>query len=160
MLESFCQIRHDPEYKDAKDGFSRVKRLERKQRAADAALESRDWTKAAELYEDALTLDKELPMFNHRMTWGLCQAQYNEHKYETAAKTCQLVLDIEPEHEGAADLKVRSLMENEQYDLAVQEVWNEDGMSYINETFNLPVCFSHHCVPCLSAASCEICMRL
>lgn len=66
-------------------------------------------------------------MFIHKMTWGLCQAQYNEHKYETAAQTCQLVRDTEPEHEGAADLKVRSLMENEEYDLAVQEVCDQCG---------------------------------
>lgn len=99
-----------------------VKKFERKQRAADAALEARKWKEAGDLYAEALLMDGQPEEFNHQMQWGLCQSEYNQHVYATAAETCLQVLNINPENEGAQDLRIRSLMENEEYNLAVQEV--------------------------------------
>ncbi|GMH43235.1 hypothetical protein BSKO_11157 [Bryopsis sp. KO-2023] len=114
-------LRHDADYKPAKDGFGAVKSLQRKQRAAEGALQSRDWAGADALFAEAMGMNPDLSEFVHEMRWGRCQALYNQHKYEESMVTCGEVLERESDHVGAADLRIRSLMENEEYERAVTE---------------------------------------
>lgn len=127
-------LRYDSEHKPAKDGFSKVKGMQKKQRAADSALESRDWLEAEALFTEAMGMHPELVGFNHQMKWGLCQAIYNQHKYEDAVAICGEVLEEDDGHEGAADLRIRALMESEEFDQAVSEA-REAAERHNNQKF-------------------------
>lgn len=114
-------LAHDADYKPAKDAFSAVKALQRKQRSADNALQARDWTAADQLFSEAMGMNPDLHEFNHQMKWGRCQALYNLHKYTDSMVVCGEILERDPDHVEATDLRIRSLMENGDYDEAVQE---------------------------------------
>lgn len=66
-------------------------------------------------------MDPKHKSYNLQLHYGLCQARKALKQHAEAVSSCSAVLELEPGHSGAAQQLVRSLIDSEQYQEAVNK---------------------------------------
>ncbi|CAD7696130.1 unnamed protein product [Ostreobium quekettii] len=110
-------LRHDPDYKDAKNAFKEVKAFERKVKALNAALDAREWRTAQSACEEALEF---LPN-DVDLRWKLCQSLHYGGNQTGAIEACEKVLELDTGHDEAEALRIHALIAAEEFERAVEE---------------------------------------
>jgi tetratricopeptide (TPR) repeat protein len=121
------------------------------------ALADGSWQEAAQEFTEALSLDPKHKSYNLQLHFGLCQARKALKQHSEAVASCSAVLELEPGHAGAAQQLVRSLIDMEQWQEAVNKakelVQRHQGVGEFHEvgarvTRVTEWCWQRHWVAC------------
>ncbi|GFR39803.1 hypothetical protein Agub_g291 [Astrephomene gubernaculifera] len=111
-------LKYDPEHREARSGFNKVKEYDRKRSRAERAVEAQDWREAERALSEALHVDRNHRRGNEGLWFGLCRARSALRQHASAATACANTLLLAPGHREAGLALVRELMEAERYDEA------------------------------------------
>lgn len=122
-------LKHDPDYKQARAEFGKVKDYDRKRQRAQTAASEQNWVEAEKLFAEALHVDQQHKVGNKGLWQGLGEARYQLGYFEAAEQAFQAVLTLtENADESAKAWLVRCLLAAEKWQDAVNK-----ARDYVNE---------------------------
>ncbi|DBA82696.1 TPA: hypothetical protein ACH3X1_006934 [Trebouxia sp. C0004] len=113
-------LKYDPEHKEAKAEFSKVRTLYKKKAQAEEAEGKQDWANAERLYAEATFMDTAATLINTALWLGLCRTRWHLQLSEASVEACDQTLSLHPDNVEAVKYKARALLQNDQLDLALQ----------------------------------------
>jgi len=110
-LKHYKQVlQGDPDNKDARESFKKVKSLVATKKEADDAYRAKNFDEAVEFYGDAIELGKDNPAFSAKLYNNRATAHANCRRHEECVKDCGSAIDLDPDYGKAYMRRATSLM--------------------------------------------------
>eukprot|EP00878_Enallax_costatus_P025984 GHUV01027850.1.p1 GENE.GHUV01027850.1~~GHUV01027850.1.p1 ORF type:complete len:365 (+),score=138.23 GHUV01027850.1:272-1366(+) len=114
-------LKFDPDYKDSRKAFNKLKDLDRKRQRANRAFEAQDWSEAEQQCTAALAVDPQHTMVNKDLQLQLCRVQQMIGKPAEVVQACQAAIALDAGFYDAHKELVKALLANKQFDEAVNK---------------------------------------
>eukprot|EP00455_Lapot_gusevi_P055817 TRINITY_DN912_c0_g1_i11.p1 TRINITY_DN912_c0_g1~~TRINITY_DN912_c0_g1_i11.p1 ORF type:complete len:511 (-),score=165.35 TRINITY_DN912_c0_g1_i11:134-1606(-) len=114
-------LRYDPEHKEIKAEFKKLRLLEKREANGEEGLRSGEYAEARDEFTLALDLVKDHPMFTEKFRLKLCRAQLKLKEYANSIQTCTRVIESNDQNAEAFYLRGEAKMGQEKYEEAVSE---------------------------------------
>eukprot|EP00873_Tetraselmis_striata_P017850 jgi/Tetstr1/438114/TSEL_026737.t1 len=112
-------IRFDPEHKEAKAAYKKVKSIGKLRQRAQEAMAKNDFRSAEAAYREASQVDPSLVDINIPFVQELCSLQLRMGKAAEALESCQRAVQLNPQLLDCAVNRVRAMIKLERFDEAV-----------------------------------------
>uniref|UniRef100_A0A383VTQ7 J domain-containing protein n=1 Tax=Tetradesmus obliquus TaxID=3088 RepID=A0A383VTQ7_TETOB len=112
-------LKFDPDHKDSRKAFNKLKDLDRKRQRANRAFEAQDYPEAEQQCQAALAVDPQHQAVNKELQLQLCRVQQMLNKPQEAVEACQAALAIQPDYYDATKELIRALLAAERFEEAV-----------------------------------------
>merc|ERR1711862_1027510 len=114
-------LRLAPDHQKAKDTYKRAKTLKQMKEEGNAAFKSSQWSKAHELYTQALEIDPCNKATNAKLYFNRATVAAKLKKFTESVSDCDEALKLDEKYLKAILRRGRSYMELEQYEEAVRD---------------------------------------
>mmetsp|Transcript_7984 Transcript_7984/g.24003 ORF Transcript_7984/g.24003 Transcript_7984/m.24003 type:complete len:516 (-) Transcript_7984:1168-2715(-) len=102
-------LRMDPEHKECKDYFRRIKKMENMLKTGEEELNAGKTNDALKTFQIGEKLDPDHPVFLGKMLLGQCQALNKLKRYSEAIQACSRAMDVPEDKHPKAD-RIKTLL--------------------------------------------------
>eukprot|EP00879_Flechtneria_rotunda_P016714 GHRR01017491.1.p1 GENE.GHRR01017491.1~~GHRR01017491.1.p1 ORF type:complete len:455 (+),score=141.28 GHRR01017491.1:1053-2417(+) len=114
-------LKYDPDHKDSRQAFNKLKDLDRKWQRAARASEAQDFAEAEQQYTAALAVDPQHHLVNKELQLQLCRVRLLLDKGEQAVQACEAALAVDSGLYAAHKELIRALLAAKRHDEAVNK---------------------------------------